>query len=102
MTTDEPGNVRSSDILGTETAPLIYFDGVTAFGVSMGTIQIELAANVILPRKEGGTTTLIRTTACLRCNSTAAADLAQAIEKALEMAKNQAAEIAAKFEGHLN
>jgi hypothetical protein len=51
---DELGNVRSSDILGTETAPLIYFDGVTAFGVSMGTIQIELAANAILPRKGAG------------------------------------------------
>ena len=99
---DEPRKVRSSEILGTDTAPLIYFDGVTAFGVVSGTVQLELAANIILPSTDGGTSTLIRTTAYLRCSSNGAADLKQAIDKALEMAAKQIAGGAGKLEGRLN
>jgi hypothetical protein len=63
----------------------LYFDGVSAFGHINGAIQIELAANA-LDIVEDGTVEVRRvTTAHIRCSPAAAADLAQAIGKALEM-----------------
>lgn len=35
--------------LGSEYAPFIYFDGVVTLGVNSGAIQIDLAANIIVP-----------------------------------------------------
>jgi hypothetical protein len=78
--------------LGAEYAPFIYFDGVSTFGVNFGAVQIELAANIIVPDPTGptGTRTDVTVTAHLRCSPNAAADLKQMIEKALEMlAKSQ-------------
>jgi hypothetical protein len=69
-----------------EGAPFIYFDGVAAMGTNHGAIQIELGANVLTP--DGAT---LRTdafiTAHLRCSPNAAADLRNAIDKALDMLK---------------
>lgn len=63
----------------------VYFDGVSAFGHLNGAIQIELVANA-LDTAEDGTVEVRRvTTAHIRCSPAAAADLAQAIGKALEM-----------------
>ena len=36
-----------------ELAPFVYFDGVATFGIHNGAIQIELAANTILPEGKG-------------------------------------------------
>jgi hypothetical protein len=67
-----------------ERAPFIYFDGVVTFGVNNGVIQIELAANTIIP--EGvGTKNDVLITAHLRCSPSAAIGLRDAINKALEM-----------------
>jgi len=73
--------------LGAEYAPFIYFDGVSAFGVNFGAIQLELAANIVVPDPTGptGTRTDVTMTAHLRCSPNAAADLKLSIEKALEM-----------------
>ena len=78
--------------LGAEYAPFIYFDGVSTYGVNFGAIQIELAANIVVPDPTGptGTRTDVMMTAHIRCSPNAAADLKQSIERALEMlAKSQ-------------
>jgi hypothetical protein len=67
-----------------EQAPFIYFDGVATFGVHHGAIQIELVANALMP-ESGGVRTDVLVTAHIRCSPTAAADLRQAIDKALNM-----------------
>jgi hypothetical protein len=67
-----------------EQAPFIYFDGAATYGVNNGAIQIELAANTIMP--EGtGTRTDVLITAHLRCSPSAAIGLRDAITRALEM-----------------
>jgi len=98
--TDKPTEA-GSNIIGAETAPFIYFDGVTPYGVNFGAIQIELAANVIMPTTDKATTTAIKITGHLRCSPNAAADLVQALEKAIEMGKSTGTG-AAKPEGRLN
>jgi hypothetical protein len=78
--------------LGAENAPFIYFDGVSTVGVNFGAIQLELAANVVVPDPNGptGTRTDVVMTAHVRCSPNAAAELKQNIEKVLEMlAKSQ-------------
>ena len=76
--------------LGAEYAPFVYFDGVSTFGVNFGAIQIELAANMIVPDGAGGTLTKVAVTAHLRCSQNAISDLRQTIDKVLEMvAKSQ-------------
>jgi len=69
--------------LGAEYAPFTYFDGVTTYGVNFGAIQLELAANIIVPDSTGpnGTRTDVVVTAHLRCSPNAAADLKQAIDE---------------------
>jgi hypothetical protein len=51
-----------------ESAPFIYFDGVPTFGIRNGAIQIELAANTILPDGKGVKIDVVMT-AHLRCQS---------------------------------
>jgi hypothetical protein len=69
-----------------ENAPFIYFDGVSCMGVNNGVIQIELAANILMPPTTGaGVKVEVVQTAHLRCSPIAAADLRASIDKALEM-----------------
>jgi len=79
----------ASAVLGTEHAPFIYFDGVLTFGVNHGAVQLELAANVIVPVGTGTRTDIV-TTAHIRCSPNAAAGLKEMLEKVLEMLKNMA------------
>ncbi len=72
----------------------IYFDGVEAFGHLSGAIQIEIFANTLIASQDDGLQVRRVTTGHLRCSPAAAADLANAIAKALEMlekASNQPA-----------
>jgi hypothetical protein len=67
-----------------EQAPFVYCDGVATFGVNNGAIQLELAANTIVP--EGtGTRTDVMITAHLRCSFAAAMRLRDTITRALRM-----------------
>jgi hypothetical protein len=67
-----------------EQAPFVYCDGVALFGVNSGVIQLELAANTIMP--EGtGTRTDVLITAHLRCSPNTAIGIRDAITRALEM-----------------
>jgi hypothetical protein len=76
---------RGREVLGTETADFIYFDGISAVGSSNGIIQIELGAHVLVGKVGGEVQYEIMTTAHLRCTPTAAVNLRNAIDKALEM-----------------
>jgi hypothetical protein len=103
-TTDKPtGTPRAGLTVLSSEAPFIYFDGATTYGVNFGAIQIELAANIIVPTEDGGTKTEIVMTAHLRCSPKAAAGLRDSIDRVLAMVE-QAANAAAmgKPEGKLN
>jgi hypothetical protein len=65
-----------------EVAPFIYFDGIPTFGIHNGAIQIELAANTILPEGKGIRIDVVMT-AHLRCSPAAAIELRNAIDKTL-------------------
>lgn len=66
----------------------VYFDGVAALGPFNGAIQLELVANVLVPTQDGVVKDRTKTTAHLRCSPSAAAELLQAVTKALEMFQN--------------
>jgi hypothetical protein len=71
----------------------VYFDGVTCFGHSNGAIQVELAANVLMPEQAGVRIDVLQA-AHLRCTPAAAAALRDVLDKALAMierGKGQAA-----------
>jgi hypothetical protein len=72
-------------IAGNESAPFLYFDGVSAFGMQNGAIQIELAARTIVPIPDGGTRNEFVATAHLRCSPAAATALKEALDGALAM-----------------
>jgi hypothetical protein len=65
-------------------APFIYSDGVATFGVQGGVLQIELAANTIVP-DGAGTKSEFLVVAHLRCAPEAARAIRDAIDRALEM-----------------
>lgn len=67
-----------------ERAPVIYFDGVSCFGHHNGAIQIELAANLLMPVGAGVRVDVIQT-GHIRCSPAAAAALREALDKALAM-----------------
>ncbi len=71
---------------GGDAAPFIYFDGPVAFGVIGTNVQIELAANIVIPVSANGKME-IRTrsvvVAHLRASHAVMAQLADVIEKAL-------------------
>jgi hypothetical protein len=67
-----------------ERAPFIYFDGVSCFGHHNGTIQIELAANLLMPLGPSVRVDVIQT-GHLRCTPAAAMALREALDKALAM-----------------
>jgi hypothetical protein len=72
------------DPASSAAAPFIYSDGVTALGFQGGVIQIELAANTIVPDSEGTKNELL-VVAHLRCGPAAAKAIRDAIDRALEI-----------------
>jgi hypothetical protein len=67
-----------------ERAPFVYFDGVSCFGHHNGAIQIELAANLLMPLGPNVRVDIIQT-GHLRCSPAAAIALREALDKALAM-----------------
>ncbi len=101
--TDLPAQVPvRPTALRAEYAPFVYFDGVLTYGVNFGAVQIELAANIIIPTGGSPPTKVeVVTTAHLRCSPNAIADLRQIIDKVLEMLQ-QAQQTPASAPGKLN
>lgn len=58
-------------VYGSDAAPIIYFDGVIAWGHRDGVVQLELAANHLVPAALGSAEvkTKIVVTAHLRCGA---------------------------------
>lgn len=84
---DAPATNPGGVIISTgssERAPFVYFDGASCFGHHNGTIQVELAANMLLPVGTGVRVDVIQT-AHLRCSPAAAMALREALDKALTM-----------------
>jgi hypothetical protein len=84
---DAPPTNAGSVLISTgssERAPFVYFDGVSCFGHHNGTIQIELAANLLMPVGPGVRIDVIQT-AHLRCTPAAAVALREALDKAIAM-----------------
>lgn len=82
---DEPktGGIKVAPS-SSEQAPFIYFDGVVTYGVNAGAIQLELAANTLVPDGPAIRTDVL-ITAHLRCSPVAAMSLRNSIDKALTM-----------------
>jgi hypothetical protein len=78
-------NVATLEIKGNASAPFVYFDYVSTFGMQAGAIVLELVARTILP-DGSGTRNEIVTTCHLRCSPDAARNLHQAIEKTFKLA----------------
>lgn len=70
---------------GSDAAPIIFFDGVVVWGVGAGIVQLELAANELVPTDlEGGPVrTKVVAVAHLRCPIPAAQQLRGMIDAAL-------------------
>ena len=81
-----------------EFAPFVFFDGVPTFGIHNGAIQIELAANTILPEGKGIKVD-VAITAHLRCCPAAATALRQAIDKALALLQQGQQHVAQPAQG---
>jgi hypothetical protein len=69
-------------------APVLFFDGAPVFGVLNGIVEIELAARYLLPQVDGNVSTDIACVAHLRCSLAGAESLVDALDKALDMARN--------------
>ena len=66
--------------------PFVYFDGVACHGALHGVIEIELAARILIPKRDGGVEIRIVPTGRLRCSPAAAESLIQSIQIAVKMA----------------
>ncbi len=56
------------------TAPIVYFDAVSAHGVLNGAIQIELVSRILVPLADGGVRLEFLTSGRLRCSPAADSD----------------------------
>lgn len=75
-------------ISGSDTAPIVYFDGVIACGLHNGIVQLELAANELIPIDgKDSVRTKVVVTAHIRCSPAAAMQLNHMIEQALSFAR---------------
>lgn len=86
---ETPSTAQGSVTISTsssERAPIIYFDGASCFGHHNGAIQIELAANLLMPVGAAVRVDVVQT-AHLRCSVAAALALREALDKALVMFK---------------
>ena len=94
---DSPARVEPLPITvmpgSSERAPFIFFDGSYCFGTHAGVIQLELGTNVLMPSM-GGARIDVLATAHLRCSPAAAISLREAIDKALGLQQQGAAQFA--------
>lgn len=80
----EPPNLPLYEDTGGAT-PFVYFDIVAAHGTMNGTIQIELASRILVPRPDGGVDIKFLGSGRLRCSPTAATQLRDSLDIALKM-----------------
>jgi hypothetical protein len=66
-------------------APLVYFDIIGAYGTMHGTIEIELATRIFVPKPDGSTEVKFLSSGRLRCSATAATNLRNGLDSALKL-----------------
>ena len=67
--TDQP-TTKPGDLVYEDTganAPLVYFDIVGAYGTMNGSIEIELATRILVPKQDGSTEVKFISSGRLRC-----------------------------------
>lgn len=76
-------------VFGSDAAPVIYFDNVAVYGLNNGVVQLELTCNQLVPNDPnvGGVKTKHVVIAHLRGGIAAAAQLHDAIERAVALAE---------------
>lgn len=78
-----PADVIYEDTGG--AAPIVYFDIIGAYGTMQGSIEMELATRILVPRPDGSTEVKFLSSGRLRCSPTAAANLRNGLDAALRM-----------------
>ena len=84
-------------------APLVYFDIVGAYGTMNGSIELELATRILVPKSDGSTEVKFISSGRLRCTQNAATNLRNGLDAALKMLEPQpVANVAVVAAGKLN
>ena len=103
MTDQPPAN--APDLVYEDTgasAPLVYFDIVGAYGTMNGSIEVEVATRILVPKGDGSTDVKFLASGRLRCTPTAATNLRNALDAALKMLEQPQANMAAIAASKLN
>jgi hypothetical protein len=102
--TDQP-TTKPGDLVYEDTganAPLVYFDIVGAYGTMNGSIEIELATRILVPKSDGSTDVKFISSGRLRCTQNAAVNLRNGLDAALKMLEQPQASTASIAAGKLN
>ena len=95
-----PSNVVYQDTGG--AAPLVYFDIIGAYGTMNGSIEMELATRILVPKPDGSTEVKFLSTGRLRCTANAATNLRNGLDAALKMLEQPEAKTSAIAASKLN
>jgi hypothetical protein len=85
--TDQP-TTKPPDLIYEDTggiAPLVYFDIVGAYGTMNGSIELELATRILVPKPDGTTEVKFISSGRLRCTRNAAINLRSGLDAALKL-----------------
>jgi len=102
--TDEP-TTKPADLIYEDTgasAPLVYFDIVGAYGTMNGSIEVELATRILIPKPDGSTEVRFLSSGRLRCTANAATNLRNGLDAALKMLEQPQANMVAIAASKLN
>jgi len=102
--TDQP-TAKPGDLIYEDTganAPLVYFDIVGAYGTMNGSVEIELATRILVPKSDGSTEVKFISSGRLRCTQNAATNLRNGLDAALKMLEQPQASTASIAAGKLN
>ena len=83
-------------------APLVYFDIVGAYGTMNGSVEIELATRILVPKPDGSTEVKFISSGRLRCTQNAAINLRNGLDAALKMLEQPQANMAAIAASKMN
>ncbi|MEO8319718.1 MAG: hypothetical protein ABI561_15470 [Bradyrhizobium sp.] len=84
------------------SAPLVYFDIIGAYGVMNGSVEMELATRILVPKADGSTEVKFISTGRLRCTANAATNLRNGLDAALKMLEQPEAKTSAIAASKLN
>ena len=102
--TDQP-TTKPGDLVYEDTganAPLVYFDIVGAYGTMNGSVELELATRILIPRPDGSTEVKFISSGRLRCTQNAAINLRNSLDSALKMLEQPQGSTASIAAGKLN